>query len=195
MDSTLDVVIAEKLKRKRGRPKGTKNGKRETEKWQPQKWKPEYEKILALDLLGTFTQKMIADTLGVTSAHVNQVLNCDEAIARKEKAVGKLRTEFTDKIPERLNALALRSLDNMQYVLESDDIRENNPIAIFDRSERVLQSIGKMARPIDTSKGNVNNVQNNFIIPPEQARTFLSGLKLAEQYQEQDTLLLAEKID
>lgn len=195
MESTLDIVIAEKLKRKRGRPRGTKNGARNTEKWQPQKWKPEYEKILALDLLGTFTQKMIADTLGVTSAHVNQVLNCDEAISRKEKAIGKLRTEFTDKIPERLNAMALQSLDNMEYVLTSNDVREKNPIAIFDRSERVLQSIGKMARPIDTSKGNTNNIQNNFIIPPEQARTFLSGLKLVDQYKEQDSLLLAEKVD
>lgn len=188
MDSTLDVIIEETIRRKkRGRPKGVKNGDGSKPSWQPQKWKLIHEKIIGLHLLGSYTNIQISKELGCTSQLVTLIINSDEGKKRIEQAIGKFRTEFVSKIPERFNAMALQAMDNMEDILSDENVRKNNPIALWDRSAQVLQSVGKMNRPIDTSKGS-NNIQNNFVIAPEQAKSFLKGLQLSEQYEAESNL-------
>lgn len=176
----------------RGRPRKGKELNKEP--WDPQKWKPKHDFIVALYLRGLKNAE-IAEKLNTSPEHVYLVLNSPKARKIIEEASSKFRRQYVDTIPDRLNALAERAVDNMSYVLFNPELREKSPLGVFDRSVQVLQAVGKITKTPLPGSTTINNTQINQVnIPQEAASKFLQGIKVSEQYAA-ERLLPAPQVD
>lgn len=174
--------------RTRGRPRGTRNGKRLTTQWEPKKWKPLYEAIVVHHVAGHKSVD-IAKSLKCTPAAVGLVLN---SIAGK-KRIEEVRVVHTQSLKavavDRLSKLRDKAFDRIEKVITDDKYAESAPLKIFDRAMKVLQATNAPGFENKTPAGGDpnslpgNTITNNnvLITDPEIAGRVLSGFQKLEE--------------
>lgn len=146
--------------RKRGRPKGTIGGKRFTEPWNPQKWKPLYDSILALAVTG-LKNKLIAEHLKIDAVTVGLILNSPTGKAKLAE-LQKLKQEtIKETLESRVAALQDKCLSRVETFINSEEIAENAPVKMFDRAMQVLRGVGTMKAEAPSNSSTPSTVVNN----------------------------------
>lgn len=112
-------------------------------KWKPRKWRPEYDRIVAMSCLGKSGTEIAAVT-NYTPEHISVILNLDQAKEFAEKIRGKLAERFESTIAEDLSATATMAAKRIREVMESDVLFEKNPFQIIDRGLDVLKGLGHL---------------------------------------------------
>lgn len=153
---------------KRGRKKGSKSG--QFRPWQPKVWKPKYEQIVALGIIGK-SNIFIAEQFSMTPTQVSNILNCEKAREIKRLASQDISKVTTD-ISERLNILASRALDHLEAIQNDPKYMENSPFAVVDRGLRILEGLNHLK-----IKSEVNITNNKAImLSPDIAKRLEEGL-------------------
>ena len=158
--------------------KPRKNARDPSTRWQPTKWKPEYETVVSLHARGK-TNLEIAELTGYHPVQISNILNCDEGKAVARDYSNAIRGQTTDRL-ERIGDLAFTVIET---VLGNEDLLETSPLALIDRSMNVLKGLGKLI-PSDANGNNntVNiNTQNNAILGNDALDSIINGIKKAEQ--------------
>lgn len=126
-------------------PVAHENGKRRTrlKSWKPKKWRPEYERIVALSCLG-WSNKMIAENLDYTKEHVSTILNLEEAETIRMMVLEKMREKTVASIPERLEKIANKTVERLEAAMNDDDLFEKSPFALIDRGMDVLKGLNHL---------------------------------------------------
>jgi hypothetical protein len=176
-------------KRKRGRPKGSKNGGN-VRQWQPKEWRSEYERMIQMDVMG-YNQEVIATQIGYTKQQVNNVLNCEQGKVYRKFMIDLIRKQTTEEIPDRLTRLADKALGRIEQIFNKDEVFENAPLAALDKSVDILERLRILGGKNSGNNGaapagnviNVNgNVTNNSVsMPVEQLHSFGGALARAEE--------------
>lgn len=157
--------------------KPRKNARDPLTRWQPTKWKPEYETVVSLHARGK-TNLEIAELTGYHPVQISNILNCDEGKAVARDYSNAIRGQTSDRL-ERIGDLAFHVIEE---VLGDKELLENSPLALIDRSMNVLKGLGKLV-PSDIGTGNTVNIntQNNAILGNDALDTIINGLKKSEQ--------------
>lgn len=129
--------------RKRGRPKGTIAGKRFTEPWNPKKWKPLYDSILALAVTG-LKNREIANHLEIDPATVGLILNSPVGKAKLAELQLLKQQAVKRSLETRVAALQDKCLSRVEKFINDEEIAVAAPVKMFDRSMAVLRGLGSM---------------------------------------------------
>jgi hypothetical protein len=135
--------------KKKGRPKGTRNGEGRGVRWQPKEWKPVYETIVALHCMGyknkDISLKLKSDfAVRYTPMAISLILKTKQAVAIIELFKARVKTDTENKAKDRITALTERAMSNLESVIGNDKLLEDSPFAIFNASAKFLEGIGKL---------------------------------------------------
>lgn len=138
-----------------------------SKRWIPKRWTPVYENIVALAVMG-LDNVSIAKQFNFTPQQVSNIINTPQADVIKKLAIEKLRRSSLNTLEGRLDAIAEKAVSRIESVMNNEKIFENSPLAIMDRSMKLLESRGVMKPEGQRdAQGNViNNTQNNVVVVP-----------------------------
>jgi len=146
--------------------------------WNPKKWHPVYEEVIMLDIIG-YKRTEIADMKGFTPAHITNICNSKRGEMIRELVTNKIRATVLEKsertIEQRMEAVASKAVERIEAVIESDELAEKSPFAVFDRATTYLRSVGKIKDP------DRDNGSRPLMIPAESMKVLLDGIKVADE--------------
>lgn len=146
-----------------GRPKGLV---RQTAPWNPKKWKPLYDSILALAITG-IKSVTIADTLNIDKQTVYLILNSPTGKEKLSELQKLKQAAVKNSTETRLAALQDKALQRVEALINSEEIAVNAPLKMFDRSMQVLRGLGSMKQDSPTADsstaGSPAAITNNTI--------------------------------
>jgi len=146
-----------------GRPKGLV---RQTAPWNPKKWKPLYDSILALAITG-IKSVTIADTLNIDKQTVYLILNSPTGKEKLSELQRLKQAAVKNSTETRLAALQDKALQRVEALINSEEIAVNAPLKMFDRSMQVLRGLGSMKQDSPTADsstaGSPAAITNNTI--------------------------------
>lgn len=147
-------------------------------KWIPKKWRPEYERVVALSAAGK-SNREIATIVGFTPVHVSNILNLPQATELMERIVAKMREKSLTDIPSTLQRIAEKTAVRLERVLDDEKLFEQSPFAVIDRGMDVLKGLNHLKGGGNGSgTGNVTHVHGNaMIVSSDQADALSEGLR------------------
>lgn len=146
-------------------------------KWIPKKWRPEYERVVAMSAAG-MSNKQIAANVGFTPVHVSNILNLPQATDLMERIVAKMREKSMVDIPNTLQRIAEKTALRLESVINDDDLFEKSPFAVIDRGMDVLKGLNHLKGGGNGSPGNTTIVNGNaMIVSSDQADALSEGLR------------------
>lgn len=148
------------------------------ERWEPKKWLPKYDIMLAMWFTGVMKQDAIASHFKVHKQVVNYVVNSDQGRLKLAEMQAKQKVKLEKDLGFRLDNMMHKAIDNMERVINDPILLAESPFSIFDRSLAVAKGLGKLNKAPE-DKGVVNN--NLVIADKEVAARLLKGLDLSNQ--------------
>lgn len=134
-------------------------------KWVPKNWTPIHEEIVALKITG-MSNKALAERFDKTPEYISMLLNTPQAKIIKRKALNDLSTSYQEFQKDRLQRTQAKAMERISDLLDDDVLAETNPFAVVDRSFKLLEKTGVIAR--EREKGDINvagdlNVSNTQV--------------------------------
>lgn len=160
-----DVKIASMGKR--GRPLG--KGRRGLKKWQPVKWKPLYDEVVALHCASKSNIE-IAHRKKITPQQVSNILNCELGITAKARIYIALRKKLGDTMDDRIKAIVDKTVSRTQTVLDDDEYFKKNPLSTIKIGLAVGRATGHLKDnaskdgPDNSNTGNTTINNNSLTI-------------------------------
>lgn len=116
-------------------------------KWQPKKWRPEYTKMVALSILGMSNQAISDAIFKETGVryhfqHVSNVLNTTNGRIIYRHMADNVKKHVEATIPDRLTAIAHKTIERIEEMINDDDLFKKSPFAVIDRGMKVAASTG-----------------------------------------------------
>ena len=155
-------------------------------KWVPKNWTSIHEEIVALKITG-FSNAVLAKRFDKSLVYISKVLNTPQAKIIKRKALNDLSHNYKEFQKERLQRTQARAMERISDMIDNDQLAEDNPFAIVDRSFKLLEKTGVMASADELARGktevnvkgdlNINNTQVNVT----QIAELKDGLKRLEE--------------
>lgn len=151
-------------------------------RWEPKRWRPEYERIVAFSVCGK-SNTWIAEQMGFTSVHVSNILNLPQAVALAEKLHSRLRENVEANVPQLLSDISTKALERVKAFVNDDNLFSKNPFAVVDRSMRILentilQKSNNPSSPLNIDRSNV------LVLTPQQQDSVSEGLKKLQEIKE-----------
>lgn len=165
--SSIDPVLAMSTQvattRKRGRPKKTDSTFRRAavKKWYPKVWKPIYEQIVSLDVMG-MPHVMIAEKFDVTLQHVSKICNTPQAKIIRRRALESLAIRNKEFQEERFERVQVQAMERVCSVMEDDELFLAEPFQVVDRAFKLLQGSGAISG--GKEKGDTHIHANNITV-------------------------------
>lgn len=173
MEATTELaVIEEPVKRKRGRPPGSR--RRGMKKWQPKNWKPLYEQMVALDVAGKSNVE-IGLLFGYTPQQVSNILTCDKAIEVKFAIIKRIRNRVGTAVGDKLAAIQSKTIERTYNLLHDDELNKNSPIAIIKTGLLVGKATGQFKDDPRSSEFGGSNSGNSTVTNITQNNLNLIG--------------------
>lgn len=178
------------VKPKRGRPPG--KSRRALKKWQPVKWTPLYEQMVALSVMGKSNTE-IAEMFNYNKQQVSNILTCDHAIKLKMELIRKIRGQLDGTLQERVAQIADKTVSLTHKLLNNEDAFEKNPVSVISTGLAVARQLGPnkeiLPRPLsdrtsDPTLVQDNRVTQNIFISPEGAKQISNGLEMLKKVKE-----------
>lgn len=156
-----------KIASARGRPKG--KGRRGLKKWQPSRWKPLYDEVVALHCANKSNLE-IAHRKGITAQQVSNILTCDQGMIAKSKIYIALRQKLGDTLDERVKSIIDKTVSRTQEVLDNASLFEKAPLSVIRIGLSVGRSTGHLRAnaskdgPDNSNSGNTTINNNSLTI-------------------------------
>lgn len=153
-------------------------------RWVPKKWKPVYEEIVALNVMG-LDNRSLAERYNYTPQQISNILNTPQADIIKKLAIERLRKNTLATVEQRLDGLKLKVVEKLELMLTDPQYFERSPFAVIDRGMKVLEKLGTQIPTIDpsspTHNGNITVNGNMYVMPNESVDKMTKALdKLQE---------------
>lgn len=163
INPSLAVNTLIPVKRGRGRPRNGEMVHRRAgvKKWQPKKWKPIHEQVVALDCAGA-PHAMIAVKLNLSVQYVSKICNTPQAAIIKRNALNQLVKTNAAFQTERLEHMQAKAIERVADVLEDDALYLADPFAVVDRAFKFLQNTG--AAGMTKEKGDTHIHAGNITV-------------------------------
>lgn len=163
---------------------GQNRGAKAYRRWVPKEWRPEYEAIVALSCTG-LNNKEVGRRFGYTKEHVSNILTTPQAKKLREIINVRLREKNLETFGERYGVLNAKALERVESVMNSDDMFEKSPLAIFDRAVVVLKATGAVKGEGGAGLS-VNLPENSrtMIVTQTMAEGIRDSLKKADEVKE-----------
>lgn len=123
------------------------------------RWKPIYDTVIMMHCLGK-TKDEIRTKTKLHPRSIDRVIRSAEGVRLALKYRQDSNQHFKEHNHERLVALQERAFHNMEKVLTSEELLSSNPLAVFDRSVKFLES----QRPVPQSNVPGQPVTNNTVV-------------------------------
>ncbi len=162
-------------------------GAKITKRWNPKDWRPIYEAMVALCVLGEKTQGQIAKEFGYTEAWLSQIMNSPKGKEVQAQIIRNTRDRSIGNVTDRLRDIQELALKRMEDVIRDDKIATKSPLAIFDRSALFLKNTGvikdSQASPAPVSQAGtvINQTNNTLIVSGKDADNLRDGLNKANE--------------
>lgn len=164
-------------------PRGAKAFKR----WEPKKWLPVYEAIVALSCTGLSNEE-VGKRFGYGKQQVSNILNTPQGKKLIEIMNERIRTNNANTLTERIERMQDKAMKHVEAVLDMPTDNFKNPLQIFDASLAFLKSSsgGKIAPESAPSNqpqvsGGNTYIKTAMILNGDQAKQLNDGLRLADQ--------------
>lgn len=142
------------------------------ERWQPKKWEPLYDSMVALSCTG-LSNKAIADRFNYTPQQVCNILTSTQGKLIKTLVSKFIQEELRKSVTEKLAATERRAHDIVAVVLNDNELLAKNPLAMYDRAVKFLEGRGKLEDPA-AKKQNV--IERTFVVPSDIAAKLVEGM-------------------
>lgn len=152
-------------------------------KWQPKRWKPEYDKVVMFSIAG-MSNVAIAEKLNITKEFVSQILNLPNAKLITEQVQAKIREKMEDGITENLYVATKQAAKRVRQVLDDDETFKKSPFAVTGLAIDVLKGMNHLK---GGGNGALNNGETNInalIINQGQKNDILDGFAKIKQVRE-----------
>lgn len=152
-------------------------------KWQPKRWKPEYDKVVMFSIAG-MSNVAIAEKLNITKEFVSQILNLPNAKLITEQVQAKIREKMEDGITENLYVATRQAAKRVRQVLDDDETFKKSPFAVTGLAIDVLKGMNHLK---GGGNGALNNGETNInalIINQGQKNDILDGFAKIKQVRE-----------
>ena len=152
-------------------------------RWQPKAWRPEYTEMVTLSSLG-MSHKAISDEIfkrtgtRYTTQHVSNVMCTRQGKALMEMISRNLQAHVEKTIPERLEAIAHKTIERLEVMMNDDKLFEKAPFAVIDRGMKIAVSTGHIK-----SESSGSGANNKFFIPVEAMKGLIEAMKISENVQ------------
>lgn len=156
------------------------------QKWVPKKWRPEYERIVALSAVGKSNTE-IADIVGFGKQHVSNVLNLPQADELMKKIVEAMTRRSLVDIPNSLQRIAEKTVQRLEVLMDNDKLFNDSPFAVIDRGMKVVEGLRHLQGGGNGAPTMVNNgkvVNNTFNVPATQVDSLIAGLQKANEVKQ-----------
>lgn len=155
-------------------PEEVLNPDKKVVKWSPKKWRPVYEVMVGLHVMG-FSNKDIAERTGYTPQQVCNIVNSKQAAVIIKIITERIRQgtfdvveKTTKPMQERITDLQEKALERVEDVIGNDEIFEKAPFHMIDRSIKLLQATRIIGDENKNSNVNVNvNVNGGASTTPD----------------------------
>lgn len=150
-------------------------------RWQPKVWTPIMEQMVVLSC-ANYSNTAIATVFKCTAQHVSNILNCNEGIRLRAKIIDGIKVTSELSITDRLKDLATTAISNIETIIKSQNAMNEQPMAMFDKSIKVLELTKHIESPKQRVEGGIN-VNGNAIISigHEHAEQLIEGLAKANE--------------
>ena len=156
-------------------------------KWVPKKWRPEYERVVALSAAGK-SNKQIGEIVGFTKEHVSNILNLPQAEALMDRIIAAMNQRTVVDIPNELQYIAQKTVSRLKSAIDNDKLFEESPFALIDRGMKVVEGLRHLqggGNGAPTQAPNVNNgTVINFNVPVAKADDLIAGLQKANEVKQ-----------
>jgi hypothetical protein len=158
------------------------------DRWQPKKWEPMYEAIVAMSCTGKGAKAIQSELklkfdVDYTTQHISNILNCDKAEEVRERFLAIMKSEQEDAA-KVLGDIKIAGLKRMRETLENKELAEANPFAIFDRALAAVTKVTDVGDAEEKKRATAagNQIQNNFFnLPNELMQGVMTGLNKANE--------------
>jgi len=147
-------------------------------KWQPKKWRPEYDRIVGYSVLGKSNIE-IATNFGLTKEHISTILNLPQAKELAEKLQIATKQRMLENIPDTLDYVARKTTERLKQMIDDDELFDKSPFAVIDRGVDILKGLSHLRG--GGNGANAINVEKAIIVPAEQAKDFFRGMTKADE--------------
>jgi hypothetical protein len=194
IDPNMAALTQIPAKRKRGRPRkdDLTHRRASIQKWQPKRWKPIHEEIVALDCAGA-PHAMIASKVGKSVQYVSKICNTPQAMIIKRHALKEMIRKNKEIQEERIEQMQAKAMERISDVLEDDQLARDEPFAVVDKAFKLLASTGVMggkkengATHIHAETVNVNNLKNSALVEIKDG--LAKSREVREKYQEMEAI-------
>lgn len=166
-------------KRARGRPKGKK--RLPLKKWNPGKWEPIYDLMVARSIQG-FKNTQIALEFGYSPEHISNILTSELAIKAKAAIIQQGRDKIAETFDGRAKQVADLTMKRAHELLTDDDRFIKNPFSVIQVGLAVTRTMlpEKVIKPDEATS--VTNITNNVtVFNNTQLKELNEGLKSLQE--------------
>lgn len=149
-------------------------------RWEPKKWKPQYEIICGLHANG-MSNIEIADKAGRTPQQISNILCCEQGKRVIAEITAALHKKNTQTLPEMYAEIAQKTARLTLKLFDNEDVVQKSPFALIDRGLRVSEGAGKLKRGNDGV--NIGNATINAL-PPALIERMSEALEKAQVVKE-----------
>ena len=150
--------------------------KRASVKWVPTEWRIEYERVVAMDVIGLSGVDIAART-GYTPQHVYNILGTPQALEIQKLLIEQLRKNSTVDIGKTLTEIEEMTVKRLKQALKDDDIFLKAPATWVGKGLEVMKGKGEHLKNAPT--GVVNNY-NTAVMPESVWSKFIAGMEKAD---------------
>lgn len=163
---------------RRGNGNGNNRRPARLTKWVPKKWELYHQEIVLLATSG-MSNEDIATKYGMTKQHVSNILGTPQAALLRKEILDRLQERAAQRIPERLEAIAVKAVDRIHDVINDDELAKSHPFQMVDRSVKLLQGTKKIDKERDGGGG--VKVDRAIILSGSHSKELLEGLAKADE--------------
>lgn len=112
-------------------------------KWQPRKWRAEYDRIVAYSVLGKRNVE-IAELMGFTKEYISVILNLPEAQDLYARLKQKIKEKIETSIVDDLDYVAKKAAKRMRQAVDDDELFDKSPFAVINMGVDVLKGMNHL---------------------------------------------------
>lgn len=143
-------------------------------RWQPKRWEPMYDQMVALSCTG-MSNTLIAARFKYTPQQVCNILTSENGKIIKALVSKHIQESLMFDAKTRMSQIENKATEIVHATLHNNDLYEKSPLAMYDRAIKFLEGRGSLESP-------EQKVANRALaIPSDLAAKLISGMVAANE--------------
>lgn len=143
-------------------------------KWQPKKWEPMYDQMVALSCTG-MSNVLIAQRFHYTPQQVSNILSSENGKIIKALVSKHIQEALVVDAKTRMSQIENKATEIVHATLHNTELYEKSPLAMYDRAIKFLEGRGSLESPEQKA------ATRALAIPSDIAAKLFSGMVAANE--------------